>query len=178
MRADVHKCKIKRPPQKVCLMYGDKFNCNLLHLNGSISSQMNSVYFMFKRSRMKGIFLCEYLYGFYTYRCLFMYHFIRNTNLYYHANSFASNFPKYSCIQNLRTLTLRLLLIFCFKRFFFNCKNPIIFNNSQVNIVWVLLLVHVFDMLNLIDKCNYHEYVFIIIKNYKISQLVVLKKKK
>lgn len=48
-----------------------------------------------------------------------MYHFIRNTNLYYHANSFASNFPKYSCIQNLGTLTLRLLLIFCFKRFFF-----------------------------------------------------------
>lgn len=108
-----------------------------------------------------------------------MYHFVRNTNLYYHANSFASNFPKYSCIQNLGTLELRLLLNFCFKSVFFYCKNHIILNHSQVNIVWVLLLVHVFDMLNLIDKCNYHEYVFIIIKNHKISWLVlVLEKKK
>lgn len=43
MIADVHKCKIKRPPQKVCLMYGDKFNCNLLHLNGSISIKLDEL---------------------------------------------------------------------------------------------------------------------------------------
>lgn len=88
------------------------------------------------------------------------------------------HFPKYSCIQNLGTLKLRVLLNFCFKSVFFYCKNHIILNHSQVNIVWVLLLVHVFDMLNLIDKCNYHEYVFIIIKNHKTSWLVLVLKKK
>lgn len=86
----------------------------------------------------------------------------------YYAYSFAFKFPNYSCIQNLETLKLK--KTFCFNRFLKkNYENSIILNHSPVNIVWVLLLVHVFDMLNLTDKCNYHEYVFIIIKNHKMS---------
>lgn len=53
----------------------------------------------------------------------------------YYAYSFASNFPKYSCIQNLETLKLK--ITFCFDRFFKkNYENSIILNHSPVNIVY------------------------------------------
>lgn len=128
-------------------MYCDKFNCNLLHLNGSISSQVNSVYlclndvlvlitlivyrcvqlcdcvvfliFSLGSKKIQNdergpcIFLCEILYGFYTYRCMLC---IVSSETQTYAYSFAFSFPNYSCIQNLETLQLK--ITFCFDRFF------------------------------------------------------------